>query len=140
MLQYALIPCEPHSTPIPLSFTPPKGVFGERSKWLLTLTVPASSLRAIRVVSAVLEDQTEAPKPILVLFARPTTSSSVFHDRIGTIGPVQVSWIKRVQWLYLPNGSSSTILDSSGGLSMMVGVMKYPSDGSISPPIAIFNS
>lgn len=39
----------------------------------------------------------------------------------------------------VPNGSSTTIRESSGGRSITVGVMKYPGDGSIFPPHATFH-
>jgi hypothetical protein len=87
-LQYDFIPCKPHSTPIPLSLTPPNGCFGDRSKCVFTHTVPASSFRAIRSAVSMFPDHTDAPKPILVLLARAMTSSSVRQERMGTIGPV----------------------------------------------------
>ena len=86
--QYAFIPCKPHSTPIPLSLAPPNGCVGDRSKCVLTHTFPASSWRAILSAVSIFEDHTDAPRPIFVLLARATTSSSVFQERMGTIGPV----------------------------------------------------
>ena len=86
--QYAFIPCEPHSTPIPLSLAPPNGSVGDRSRCVLTHTFPASSCRAILSAVSIFEDHTDAPRPIFVLLARAITSSSVFQERMGTIGPV----------------------------------------------------
>ena len=86
-LQNAFIPVTPHSLPIPLSLWPPNGVIGETSICAFTQTFPASSCFAIRAASSKSEDHTEAPRPILVLFARAMTSSSSDHCKIGTIGP-----------------------------------------------------
>jgi hypothetical protein len=86
--QYAFIPCKPHSTPIPLSLAPPNGCVGDRSKCVLTHTFPASSCRAILSAVSRFEDHTDAPRPIFVSLARAITSSSVFQERMGTIGPV----------------------------------------------------
>jgi hypothetical protein len=75
----------------------------------LTQTDPASSCLAIRLAWSRSSDQTDAPRPILVLLARATTSSSSLQVMRGMIGP---------------NGSSVASLEVSDGLSMMVGVMK----------------
>src|SRR6266536_2094869 len=85
------MPCFPSSEPIPLHLCPPIVAAGLASRCEFTQTEPASSCLAIRSACSKSFDQTEAPSPILVSFARAITSSSVFQERRGTIGPGGVS-------------------------------------------------
>ena len=96
----------------------------------LTQTEPACSLRAILSAWSTSLPQTQAPRPVFVLLARLMTSSSSDQGWVGTIGPRE-----RCQRTILtdldrrgdsPNGSSSMMRESLGGLSIMVGVTKKP--------------
>jgi hypothetical protein len=94
--------------------------FGRHSTYCeLTHTLPADNCLARRSARFTSLAQTDAPRPVFSAFARSTTSSSSDHFKRGTIGP---------------NGSSWTIRESSGGLSMIAGVMKYPCSNSPALP------
>src|SRR5690349_6097522 len=97
--------------PMPLHLCPPNGTPGDNSKCVLTQTLPASSRLAIFLALSTSLLQTDAPRPVSVLLTLLITSSSPLHLRTGMMGP---------------NGSSTTMRLSSGGLSMMVGGRKYP--------------
>lgn len=87
MLQKALRPSTPPSTPEPDCLTPPKGISGAASMCVFTHTLPASSCRPMRSPWSRSFVQTDAPSPISVLLARRITSSSEDQGMMGRMGP-----------------------------------------------------